>query len=271
MMYSAKQKTICCKSGAKLSPIMDIMLTKNISPSPLVLTIAGFDPSTGAGILADIKAFEHCKVYGQAVCTALTIQNEEFFEKPNWLPWERIKSQLQILSRVRNFNYVKIGLVENSQTLEKIFKWLRRKFPNAFIIWDPILKASSGFEFHKQNALTWQKLFSYANLIMPNLPEAEFLGISKGSAKTAVLVKGGHSCGLQKSEDLLFLPHCPAPIIFASKRIIGAEKHGSGCTFSALVLANFAKCNDLDKAIRISKKSMQSFFENGSDKLGTLK
>jgi len=250
---------------------MAIMLTRLISPSPIVLTIAGFDPSAGAGILADIKAFEHCNVYGQAVCTALTIQNEDSFEKPNWLPWESIKSQLQILSKVKDFNYVKIGLVENPRTLEKIFKWLRKKFPNTFIIWDPILKASAGFEFHKQNAVTWQKLFSYANLITPNLPEAEFLGISKGSAKTAVLVKGGHSSYSQKSEDLLFLPHCPAPIKFTSKRIKSVEKHGSGCVFSALILANIAKYNDLEKSIRKSKKSMQGFFENGSGKLGVLK
>ena len=242
---------------------MGIMLTS--------LTIAGFDPSAGAGILADIKAFEHCKVYGQAVCTAITIQNENSFEKPNWLTWEQIKAQLQVLSRVRDFDYIKIGLVENPQILEKIFKWLCKKYPDAFIIWDPILKASCGFEFHKQNAVSWRKLFCYANLITPNLPEAEFLGISKGLSKTAVLVKGGHSSCSQKSEDLLFLPNSPTPIKFTSKRIKGVEKHGSGCVFSALILANFAKYNDLKKAIRKSKKSMLGFFENGSGKLGVLK
>jgi hydroxymethylpyrimidine/phosphomethylpyrimidine kinase len=134
-----------------------------------VLTIAGYDPSAGAGVLADIKAFEHCKVYGQAVCTALTLQNEELFSKPGWLSWEQIKLQLEVLSRVRNFCYIKIGLVENPQTLEKILKWLHKKYPGAFILWDPILKASSGFKFHKQNAITWQKLFTYVNLITPNL------------------------------------------------------------------------------------------------------
>jgi len=240
---------------------MSIMLTR-------LLTIAGFDPSGGAGLLADIKAFEHCNFYGQAVCTALTIQNEETFEKPNWLSWLQIKSQLQILSNVSEFNYVKIGLVKNRKTLECILKWLHKKYPSAFIIWDPILKASSGFEFHKQNAVTWLKLLTYVDLITPNLPEAEFLGISKGSNETAVLVKGGHS---NKDEDLLFLPYHPAPIKFKFKRIKGVEKHGSGCTLSALVLANFAKYNNLEKAICVSKKSMQNFFLNGCGKLGALK
>jgi len=233
------------------------------------LTIAGFDPSAGAGILADIKAFEHCGVYGQAVCTALTIQNENLFLKPNWLPWQQIKEQLKILSKTHNFGYVKIGLVQSPKTLEKILKWLRKKYSKAFIIWDPIIKASSGFEFHKQNAVSWQKLFTYANLITPNLLEAKFLGILKGSPKTAVLVKGGHSTH-QKSEDLLFLPNSPVPIKFTSKRI-KAERHGSGCTLSALILANLLKYNELEKAICEAKKAMQSFFQYGNGKLGSLK
>jgi len=233
------------------------------------LTIAGFDPSAGAGLLADIKAFEHSKVYGQAVCTALTIQNEENFEKPNWLAWDCIKSQLEILSRVRNFDYIKIGLVESPQILGKILKWLRKKYPKAFILWDPILKASAGFEFHKQNAVSWQKLFSYVNLITPNLPEAEFLGISKGSLKTAVLVKGGHRPNSKNSNDLLFIPNSP-PIIFTAQRIKGVERHGSGCVLSALILANYLKYKELEKAIRKSKSSIQKFFQNGTGKLGTL-
>ncbi|MDR2579419.1 MAG: hydroxymethylpyrimidine/phosphomethylpyrimidine kinase [Fibromonadaceae bacterium] len=240
------------------------MLTK-----PL-LTIAGFDPSAGAGILADIKAFEHCGVYGQAVCTALTVQNEEHFKEPGWVSWQQIKAQLLVLSRVRDFNYIKIGLVESPQTLEKILKWLRKKYPESFILWDPILKASAGFEFHKQNAVSWQKLFTYVNLITPNLPEAEFLGISKGSLKAAVLVKGGHSLNSQKSEDLLFLPHSPTPVKFVSKRI-KKERHGSGCTLSALILANFARHKDLEKAIHETKKVMQGFFMNGTGKLGVIK
>ncbi|MDR2595630.1 MAG: hydroxymethylpyrimidine/phosphomethylpyrimidine kinase [Fibromonadaceae bacterium] len=234
------------------------------------LTIAGFDPSAGAGILADIKAFEHSKVYGQAVCTALTIQNEKHFEKPNWISWECIKSQLEILSRVRSFDYVKIGLVENPRILEKILKWLHKKYPKAFILWDPILKASSGFEFHNQKAITWQKLFTYVNLITPNFPEAELLGISKGSLKTAVLVKGGHCSNSKNSNDLLYFPKSPAPIKFSSKRIKGVDRHGSGCTLSALLLANLALGYNLETAILMAKKSMQRFFASGTGKLGSF-
>jgi hydroxymethylpyrimidine/phosphomethylpyrimidine kinase len=239
--------------------------------NPFALAIAGFDPSAGAGILADIKAFEHCKVYGQAVCTALTIQNEKHFEKSKWLPWEQIKAQLEILFKVRNFEHIKIGLVEGPKTLELIFKWLRKKSPKSFILWDPILKASSGFEFHKQNAVSWQKLFAYANLITPNLPEAKFLGIEKGYSQTSVLLKGGHSPvnASKFCQDILLPANSPAVVKFVSKRI-DAQRHGSGCALSALIIANLAKHNDLEKAIRKAKSAMQMFFANGTGKLGTL-
>jgi hydroxymethylpyrimidine/phosphomethylpyrimidine kinase len=237
-----------------------------------ILTIAGFDPSAGAGVLADVKAFEYCRVQGQAVCTALTVQNENSFEKPNWLTWEQIKSQLQILSRVRNFNYIKIGLVENPLVLGKILKWLRKKYPKAFILWDPILKASSGFEFHKNNALSWLKLLRYVNLTTPNLPEAKFLNLlptpHSPLPKTAILIKGGHAKH-GKAQDLLFLPGCSTPLKFASERM-PAKRHGSGCALSALIIANLYKYNDLEKSIRIAKMAMQRFFKFGSGKLGAF-
>ena len=117
------------------------MLTRNLKVLKIaekVLTIAGFDPSAGAGILADIKAFQQCGVSGQAVCTALTVQNENLFVKPGWIPWMQIKEQLDVLYKEYNFNYIKIGLVENAKILEKILKYIRRKNSKAFIIWDPI-------------------------------------------------------------------------------------------------------------------------------------
>jgi hydroxymethylpyrimidine/phosphomethylpyrimidine kinase len=88
--------------------------------------------------------------------------------------------------------------------------------------------------------------------------------------KTAVLVKGGHCSNSKNSNDLLFLPGSPAPIKFSAKRIKGTERHGSGCTLSALLLANLALGCDLETAIRKAKKNMQRFFVNGNGKLGVL-
>ncbi|GHV15652.1 hydroxymethylpyrimidine/phosphomethylpyrimidine kinase [Fibrobacterales bacterium] len=268
------------------------MLSRNVNNPPQVITIAGFDPSAGAGILADIKAFEHCKIYGKAVCTALTIQNENKFLKPNWLSWEQIKEQLEILGekygmhnmdeRVTPNNkttYIKIGLMENPLILEKIFKYLQKKYPSVFIIWDPILKASTNFEFHRENAVSWRKIMSYANLITPNLPEAEFLGIEKGHPKVAVLVKGGHlkiksghspsADENSKSTDILYLPNGEI-VKFSSKRI-NAERHGSGCTLSALILANLAQGKSLVNSCKSAKHKVLRLFNcNFGGKLGVL-
>ena len=100
----------------------------------LALTVAGFDGSAGAGLLADVKAMEFFGVYGQAVCTALTVQNENEFFSPNWVPVEQIEKQLEVLAKVRDFKAVKIGLVENAFVLRKIIRKIRELFPRAFLV-----------------------------------------------------------------------------------------------------------------------------------------
>ena len=98
------------------------------------LTVAGFDGSAGAGFLADIKAMEFFGVYGQAVCTALTVQNENEFLAPNWVSFEQIEAQLDALAKVRRFKAIKIGLVESAPVLSLIVKKLKELFPDAFLI-----------------------------------------------------------------------------------------------------------------------------------------
>src|SRR5580658_4553791 len=88
--------------------------------SPIVLTIAGFDPSGCAGILADIKTFEAHGVYGMAVCTANTLQTASQFEKANWIQQDEIIGQLNLLLRENSFEYVKIGLIENLEILSAV-------------------------------------------------------------------------------------------------------------------------------------------------------
>src|ERR1700756_3795867 len=114
-----------------------------------VLSIAGFDPSGGAGILADVKTFESNKVYGLGVISANTFQNDEEFNRVDWIPAEKIIEQISILQKRFEFEYVKIGLIENLEVLNKIIEHLKLPTANYRLIWDPILKASAGFEFHK--------------------------------------------------------------------------------------------------------------------------
>jgi hydroxymethylpyrimidine/phosphomethylpyrimidine kinase len=233
---------------------------------PLTLTIAGFDPSAGAGLAADLKAFAALGVYGQAACTALTLQNENEFQSPGWVEAEKILEQLEILFRAREIKFVKIGLIENSNTLEKVLDFLQQKSPDAFILWDPIIKASAGFTFHA-NAEPWKKLLPRVSLVTPNAPEAQFLDVLHGHPHTPVLLKGGHAARSHESTDTLFSGG--AQYHFTTPRV-ATERHGSGCTLSALILANLALGQTLPEACENAKNKMQEFFENGDGKLGFI-
>src|ERR1039458_918638 len=103
---------------------------------PTILTIAGFDPSGCAGILADIKTMEAHGVYGMAVCTANTIQNVNEFKNPGWLRPVEILDQFRFLQKEMRFEYVKIGLIENFLVLNSVIDELIASCPEVKIIWD---------------------------------------------------------------------------------------------------------------------------------------
>src|ERR1043166_3254674 len=113
---------------------------------PYTLSIAGFDPSGGAGILADVKTFEASKIYGMGVITANTFQDENAFEHVDWIPIEEIKKQVEVVLKNHKIEFAKIGLVENFENLYALVSFLRTKIPG--LVWDPILKSSSGYDFH---------------------------------------------------------------------------------------------------------------------------
>ena len=115
---------------------------------PYVLTIAGFDPSGGAGLIADIKTFEALKVYGLSVCTANTIQNDIDFKSCYWVDIEIIKHQIAILFDRFRIDYVKIGIIKNWEILNTIIDLLLRKNAEIKIVLDPVLRSSSNFDFH---------------------------------------------------------------------------------------------------------------------------
>lgn len=91
----------------------------SINPRPIVLSIAGFDPSGGAGLLADIKTIESHKVYGLGVLTCSTLQNELVFKEINWLETAYIKNQIKLLHQVSKIEVVKIGLVKSLKSLKR--------------------------------------------------------------------------------------------------------------------------------------------------------
>jgi len=240
-----------------------------------VLSIAGFDPSGGAGVLADVKTFEAHKVYGLGVITANTFQNDKDFLRADWIPVEKIIEQIDVLSKRFSIGYIKVGLVENLDVLMKIVEHCVNTVANCHITWDPILKASAGFEFHKAPDLAkleaiLKKLF----LITPNVPEALSLGKENAAEKNAlylsgfchVFLKGGHNekktgydtLFLKDGKQFSFRPH--------AKNV--SAKHGSGCVLSSAIAANLAKGEKMQRACLKAKEYTEKFLSSNKSLVG---
>lgn len=114
---------------------------------PFVLTIAGLDPSGGAGILADIKTFEQHKVTGFGISTANTIQTENVFHEIQWTNSDFIIRSIETLFNSYKISSVKIGIVSSLNDLNQIISTIKNLSPTTKIIWDPVLKSTTKFEF----------------------------------------------------------------------------------------------------------------------------
>lgn len=241
---------------------------------PYVLSIAGFDPSGGAGLLADIKTFEAHKVNGLAVCSALTWQNDITFKKVQWVNVEEMIEQAGLLFDRFTISYVKIGLVENWQTLYRLTQYLKSKNPKVKVILDPVLKASAGFTFHekvKKEELV--EILETVFLITPNwdevkmlYPDQEPLEGSKALGKHChVLLKGGHNKENQ-GKDYLFYKDKIYP--FNPKKVVRYPKHGSGCVLSSAITAQLARGYKLHKACLKAKTYVSWFLGSNESLLG---
>lgn len=243
-----------------------------------ILTIAGFDPSGGAGLLADIKSFEANKTLGEAVQTALTIQNKSSIQKIYWTPISQIIEQLEFLYATQTFSFVKIGLVESLDVLDQIIDDILIRNKDTIIVWDPILKASSGYNIHKdfdKSLLT--KILKKISFITPNFNECKILfGSTELEDINAVvnelngvniILKGGHNEN-SKGKDYLFVKGEPVRSFNPKKTHNISEKHGSGCVFSSVLISNLAKDYPLKKSILRTKRYMENFLSSSSDLLG---
>lgn len=239
---------------------------------PYLLSIAGFDPSGGAGIQADIKTFESNESFGLSVCTAITFQNEKAFEGIRWIDQEDILRQLDMLSRVYPLDWVKVGLIESPEVLRELAFFLKKKNRNCKLIWDPVWRASAGFELHKPDPLEIEAMAGDVYLITPNLEEVRMLypalspeeGAKKLSAHANVLLKGGHEVSDQ-SEDLLF--EGGRVYSFKAPRL-SLDKHGTGCVLSSAILCSLAKGFILPEACRKAKEYINVYLNSHTSLLG---
>lgn len=241
---------------------------------PYILSIAGFDPSGGAGILADIKTIEANGGYGFGAVTAITCQNDIAFEKVKWLSLDEITDQVKILHKRFKISYIKIGLVESLELLYQLVLFLKQENPDAVIVWDPILKASAGFVFHQSIAKEMLKqVLKNINCVTPNIPEAEQLfggdqlhnRLLAESDHCTVYLKGGHADHTQ-STDILYEHH--EACSFVNPRLEKGEKHGSGCVLSAALTTQLAMGRNMVTAAGNANRYTYRFLASNETLLG---
>ncbi len=244
-------------------------------PRPYALSIAGFDPSGGAGLLADVKTMEAIKVYGLSVATSITVQNDEEFKSVEWLDKDLVKAQIHVLLEKYTVDHVKIGLVKDLDSLKDIIATLHAKNADIKVIWDPILKSSSGFEVHK--GIDKKKLLEVCKsvfLITPNTDEIKkLMGLedemkaAKELSKTCnVLLKGGHS-EKERGRDHLFMKDGKS-YSFRARQVSDLPKHGSGCVLSSAITCFLSRGFTLKDACMKGKNYAERFLMSNKSPLG---
>lgn len=239
---------------------------------PIVISVAGFDPSGGAGVLADIKTFEQHHCQGMAVISALTVQTESDFISVEWLSAERIIAQLKPLMEAYDCRYIKFGIIKDPKILGEVIAMIHSMKKNTRIIWDTVLTSSGGFDLMKNiRDEDLIAILKQVYLVTPNTIEAKALGNSGNEHEAAkflsgfcnVLLKGGHSESA-KGTDLLF--HHDTTISIKGAEGNYFQKHGSGCILSAAITANLAKGESLENAC-IKAKSYIEKILNSNEQL----
>jgi hydroxymethylpyrimidine/phosphomethylpyrimidine kinase len=234
--------------------------------TPVALTIAGSDPSGGAGIQADLKAFHQFGVYGEAVVTLVTVQNTRSVTRVEVLPADLVADQIAAVVEDLPPSAAKLGALGNLAVVEAVADQARLfRFP---LVVDPVMISKHGVTLIAEEAraaLTAQ-LIPLAWLLTPNLHEASVLTGRKvdslesmkdaarhlqGLGARNVLIKGGHLNG--PALDLLLASDGQFHE-FSSGRIDTPNTHGTGCTYSAAITAGLAKGIPLPIAISRAKQ-----------------
>lgn len=252
-----------------------------------VLTIAGSDPSGGAGIQADLKTIEAHNLYGMSIITALTAQSTQGISGILSVDSEFIKKQLISVCEDILPDAVKIGMLPNIEAMKEVIAAID-SYALKNIVLDPVLSSTSGTRFSKSDAVSYMKkeLFPRCRLITPNIPEAEILSGMKINSEESmekaaeslagehgcnVLLKGGHSsffkegdmtdllCEFERADNRITLTR------IKGKRIDNPNTHGTGCTLSSAIACNLAVGMSLKDSVTAARKYMERCIAAGLD------
>ncbi len=242
--------------------IMDKTITQ-----PVVLTIAGFDPSGGAGVLADIKTFSAFGCYGLAAVTSLTFQNTRQVLGTQNQDAEAVRRQILPLFDDFEISAIKTGMLPTAEIIREVAGMIRANHVPVVVV-DPVLRSTSGFEMVDDLAVEALiiEMFPLASLITPNIAEAQRLSgvditnrpeLERGAeammkmGARAVLITGGDgSSGL--ATDVLV--DGQGTTAFSSELIKSKQTHGTGCTLASALACLLARGCSLRQSIPIAKR-----------------
>jgi hydroxymethylpyrimidine/phosphomethylpyrimidine kinase len=244
---------------------------------PIALTIAGFDPGSGAGITADLKTFAAHQIYGVACISALTVQSTQGVRAVKPLPPTLVRQTLDCLVDDMRLSGVKIGMLGSEEVVGEVTSFLNRqsgRIPRQRIVLDPVLRSTSGapllevsgvrlLQTHTLNCVGW---------ITPNIQELAILlgddhhslshsgvpaaavrlqerAAQLGNRELNIVVTGGH---LNRPDDY-FLSASGAGKWFPGEKIVTNSTHGTGCAFSTALLAELISGKHADQAVADAK------------------
>ena len=237
---------------------------------PVCLTIAGLDPSGGAGVIADIKTFSAFGCFAAAAVTSITFQNTTGVFGAEHQTAEAVRRQVQPIIDDYDIAAVKTGMLPTREVIDETARLVGTMGRPRFVV-DPVVRSTSGFDLIDDGALRSlvETLFPLAELITPNRPEAERIanmpirseddireaaGRMQALGARNVLIKGGHPVndGVKKNAiDHLFVGY--SVHVFEGEFIDTTATHGTGCTLAAAIAANLALGKELIEAVGIAK------------------
>jgi hydroxymethylpyrimidine kinase/phosphomethylpyrimidine kinase len=239
---------------------------------PIALTIAGLDPSGGAGIIADVRTFVHFGVRPAAAITSLTFQNSERIFGATHETAESLRAQILPVVAEGGIAAVKIGMLPTAELVLEITRLLAETDLPAPVI-DPVLQSSSGYALMEKEAVDAlvTELMPLARLLTPNIPEAETLtglriageadmreaaAMIRAMGAQAVLLKGGHLNSESEEAPGFAIDVLDAEgdvKVFSGEWIESSPVHGTGCVLSSAIAACLARGMSLEESVAAGK------------------
>lgn len=245
---------------------------------PVILAFGGFDPTGGAGVLMDARAIHAAGGYAAAVLSAIAVQSTASVSRVVPIPREAIEQSLACAKKSFPIAAVKIGMVGTRAAADAILSFLEKN-PRLPVVLDPVLRASSGKALLDRSALpSYRKVLLRANVITPNLPEAEKILDRKirtfGEAilatrdlsyatGAAVVLKGGHFPWKGKrGVDIVFEDRL-VTLLAPGGKPVRVDAHGTGCALASALAARMALGDPLVEAARTAKAMLERWIAKG--------